>query len=64
MTQSEVSAVVVMSDGSKIESAETLANLLERFTRARDKVMSVTDTGGREHHVNVNHVVEVREPLG
>jgi hypothetical protein len=60
----EVSAVVVLSNGTKIESAEPLADLVERFTRGRDALMDVAATNGHVHHVNLAHVVEVRAPHG
>jgi hypothetical protein len=61
---SEANAVVVMSNGDKIESPEALADLVERFTRARDALMDVADINDEVHHVNLAHVVEVRAPHG
>jgi hypothetical protein len=60
----EVKAVVVLSNGTEIECAEPLADLVERFTRGRDALMDVADTNGEAHHVNLTHVVEVRQPHG
>jgi hypothetical protein len=60
----EVASVVVLSNGTRIESAEPLADLVERFTRGRDALMDVADTNGEAHHVNLTHVVEVRQPHG
>lgn len=61
---SEVTAVVVLSNGTEIESPEPLADLVERFTRGRDALMNVADTAGKAHHVNLAHVIEVRSPDG
>jgi hypothetical protein len=55
-------SVVILANDKRIESSESVSDLMSLINTAASGFFEVHDTHGTTHHVNTRQVVEVQEP--
>jgi hypothetical protein len=61
MASEEANAVIVLTNGTPIETAQALDAIEEKLGAITDRqaLIKVIDTDGRDHRINVDHIVQI-----